>query len=261
MSHCKLVLFLGFNFFLCFAISAQDEGEVKKKNTSKTITIEEDETENEENNNLDNYSGHQNVVKFQVLDLIKGYSLITYTRALKEDLAVDFSIGRNFSPHLLGVIFDFPSGFERGIPNESPYYFPLAENSDFSRFTFSPGFILRLGMKYFYNPDYQNDGSYLGFEFGNIAHKYKVFDDSRFLNTRITDLRLYWGRQSPFGSSNLYYDINLSAGVGFRKSEYVYYDYIPQTFNEIDINNPRYLDGKTYDVIRFSFGFALGYGF
>ena len=44
-----------------------------------------------ESNNLDNYSGHQNVIKFQVLDLIKGYSLITYTRALKEDLAVDFS--------------------------------------------------------------------------------------------------------------------------------------------------------------------------
>lgn len=246
-----------------FGVLAQDEDGVKKKTLPKTITIteEEDSKTEDEKDDGSNYDGHKNVIKIQMLDLIKGYSLLTYTRALNENLSFDLSIGRNFSPHLLGVIFEAPSGFNRGIPIETPFYFPLSENLELSSFTFSGGFMYRLGMKYFYDPDYQNDGSYLGLEVGNIAHQYKTFGNSRFLKTRITDLRMYWGKHAPFGSSNLYYDVNLSAGVGFRKSEYVYYDYIPQTFNEIDYSNPMYFQGSAFSVFRFSFGFAIGYGF
>jgi len=50
--------------------------------------------------------------------------------------------------------------------------------------------------------------------------------------------------------------------VGFRRNDYVYYDYISQSSNDnIDINNPRYSSGDLYSVLRFSLGFAIGYGF
>ena len=254
--------------------SQDEDGSKVKKNTSKTITIDDTDEDVSEDDGS-NYEGHNNVIKIQLLDFVKGYALLTYTRAIRDNFSLDASIGITYSPNLLKNFLEISPGLDRGILQSNQFYYPISEISNLNSFLFSGGFMYRLGFKYFYDSNHENDGSYLGVEFGRVSYDFKFtfFNPNSqssfsneivtpFLKTRTTDLRLYWGKHGPFGDTNIYYDFNLSTGVGFRRNDYVYYDYISQSSNDnIDINNPRYSSGDLYSVLRFSLGFAIGYGF
>lgn len=253
------------SIFSSFTLLAQDEDGKKVVKKNAKVLIVDDIVEEDDNVN-NSFSGDKNVVKLQLLDFIKGYALVSFTRSLNSSFSAEISYGSVFFPEFLKQFTEAESGYSQGITANSQFYYPVVNSTNTTNYNFLPGRIFRLGLRYFYNNDYFNDGSYLGIEYGRINFQYNTSngtgDRTPFLKSRTTDLRLYWGKQTPFWDSKFYYDFNVSAGIGFRTNDYIYYEYGAQgTFQGIDSNKSKIFTGETYNIYRFSIGFAIGYGF
>jgi hypothetical protein len=118
--------------------------------------------------------------------------------------------------------------------------------------------MCKLSLKYFYDNDYANDGGYLGLKRSQFSRNYSfpflkptvsVFSVDYFipfLKTKTSDFKIYWGSQEVFGVSNIYNDVNMSTGLGFRKYMCAYYNCIDEgNSGKIDVNNPKIITGYT----------------
>lgn len=261
----KSLLFIAFVFtFTLF--KAQDEENSKPQRSSKSKTIVIQDTDVETDSEVDNQPEveYKNLLKFEVLDLLKGYAAFSYCRSLKKEVSVYGTYARIYAPNLIRQVFDAGSMFEAGIIYDDNLIIPNLIYLSQDYFSYEPGNLYRVGLKYFFDNELANEGSYLGLEYGSMSYSYSIFTNNfstPFAKTSTTDYRFFFGTQGAFGDSKLFYDINVATGFGQRKHNYYYYQKSPTTSNDNNYSNPILAEGRKHTVIRFSFCFAIGYAF
>jgi len=255
MFKIQSLLFL---FLLCsVSLSSQGEDRSKLKNkTNETFNIESIKDDN--NEKKDEYLKYKNVIKLEFLDFIKDYALVNYTRSTKNNF-LNITFVRIHSHYLIKNILDIqPALFIKDIGLKDQFFYPNINSALFSKSNYQVGWMCKLSLKYFYDNDYANDGGYLGFERGQFSRNYSfpfleptvsVFSVDYFipfLKTKTSDFKIYWESREVFGDSNIYYDVSMSTGLGFRKHICAHYNCIDEVNSgKIDLNNPKIITGYT----------------
>lgn len=241
MFKIQSLLFL----FLLYSVSLSSQGEdrsILKNKTNETFNIES--IKDDYNEKKDEYLRCKNVIKLEFLDFIKGYALVNYTRSIKNNF-LNITFVRIHSHYLIKNILDIrPASFIKNIGLKDHFFYSNINSAPFSKSNYQVDWMYKLSLKYFYDNDYANDGGYLGFERGQFSRNYSfpfleptvsIFSVDYFipfLKTKNSDFVIYWGTQEVFGDSNIYNDVNMSTGLGFRKHICAYYNCIDEGNSE-----------------------------
>lgn len=256
------------NFFFTFLLSvliaipviAQDEGYERKPGNKSSLRIEDADDEQES----EKLEGYKSAIKTNLLSNVYGMASLTYDYAFHDNFSLSFTGGYSYTNLITSAVYPFLT-LRSPIDGDS-YYVDYYKTSD-ERIIYKPTFVYRIGIKNYFDPDAFQEGAYWGFELGrfveNSNFSYYVIRnqeyeerESGFLKTRMTDFRLYYGRQGRFGKSRIIYDIHMSGGVSLIRKNLLKYDY-----NDKDFTTPIIQKNVRGFSPRFAIGLSLGYCF
>lgn len=259
MQYIRILILLLIQLTWYHIALAQDEGnEIKYTNRTK------EEKEGLSEDASDEMSGSKHVIKTNLFSNVYGSAIITYDYAVSENFSFAFSAGATYDYYIVSNFFF--NTFSTPQSNSGKIY-PIERIVDSESYKYKTGMLLRIAAKIFTDADFYQEGPYWAFEVGRNAFQSSfeygrnenndfVIRRTEYVKTTMSEFRIYYGKQKTFGSSRIFYDYHVAAGVAFLNNKLNYFD-----ASDTSLSKPKVEENIKSFSPRFSVGFSLGYGF